>query len=122
MKLAIILALMAVTVAFASDDQMANTTLRNTLQAQVNKLDVITFTSYTSANKVKYEAVDASGGLVNKTLAGGITTFIKTDTTGNKVHIIPDGTNTIMGLASYDLTAQYESVTFILIGSTYQKR
>jgi len=64
-------------------------------------------------------AVDCTTGIHTVNLTGNPVMIVKTDDTANAVNIIPDSTNTIMGLTSYNLSNQYESVTFRLINGVY---
>jgi len=63
--------------------------------------------------------VDATNGTQIVNLTGIHITIVKSDASANIVRIVPDGTNTIMGLDNYDLSVQYESVTLRLIGGVY---
>lgn len=64
-------------------------------------------------------SVDATSGIQTVNLTGIPMTIAKSDNTANVVRIIPDSTNTIMGLSYYDLHIQYDSITLRLVDGVY---
>jgi hypothetical protein len=85
-------------------------------------------TTYTvlTTDKGKTIACDATGGGFTLTLPVAATagngfkvSFIKTDSSSNNVTIDGDGSETINGATSYVFTNQYETVTLLCTGSSW---